>query len=152
MNEQQQKPEMRRGACPQCGGDLKRAYSKRKERYYWFCQSAEEVCSAVYSDDDGEPKLTRTTREPVPGLDCPECGAGMLYVEGKFGAFLSCSDRDCNMTIDLADPAQPPGPDNLPPLCPDDPEHGFMRRRRGKKGDFWGCREYPGCTATEEVG
>ena len=37
--------------------------------------------------------------------------------------------------------------------APQCPEHGAtMLRRRGKAGEFWGCREYPRCTQTAPVG
>ena len=39
----------------------------------------------------------------------------------------------------------------LAPACPNDSEHGPMRRRIGKNGPFLSCRRYPKCDATQEL-
>ncbi|HKJ09002.1 MAG TPA: hypothetical protein VKA76_07945, partial [Gammaproteobacteria bacterium] len=109
---QAEEPKVLKKACPRCGDDLKRVYSQKRDRHYWFCQSAEEVCGKIYPDDDGKPVLKQIEREPVPDILCPECGAIMECVEGaKFGRFMSCSNSDCQCTIDLADQSQDPSPD-----------------------------------------
>lgn len=145
-------PKLREGACPKCCGTLKRLFSRKKKKFYWFCQTATDECGAIYSDADGEPQTTQITRDPVPDLECPACGRGMVYVVGgKYGAFLSCLDRQCGYTIDLRDPSQPSSASNLAPLCPSDPAHGHMRRRKGRNGAFWGCRKFPACRSTREM-
>lgn len=152
MNEITKKPEIRRGACPACGADLKRVWSQKKQKNYWLCLGPEDQCGAIFSaDENGEPRTTLITREPVPDLTCPACGDGSLeYVEGaKYGPFLSCPG--CEATVDLADQNAPPSQENMAPLCPDDPEHGHMKRRAGMNGTFWGCRRYPKCHATRQI-
>lgn len=148
---EQQKPEIRPGACPRCGDDLKRVWSSKKQRFYWFCQNGEDICGAIFADDAGEPRTVQITKEPVPDLTCPACqGASLEFVEGaKFGAFLSCPE--CHETFDLRDQTQPPSTDNLAPLCPQDESHGHMKRRSGRNGAFWGCRKFPDCKGTRQI-
>jgi ssDNA-binding Zn-finger/Zn-ribbon topoisomerase 1 len=132
--------------CPKCHGDLKQIVSKKNGKHYWVCQSAEEICSSIFSDRDGAPLLL-TFGEPDPTCPCPECGQPMRMVRGgKFGDYWSCTAYPaCDGTLDL-NPHGGPVPD-----CPDDPDHGPMRLRPGKGGKFWGCRRYPECTATREL-
>lgn len=145
-------PEIKCG-CPKCGGDLRKIFSKKRDKYYWMCMSATEKCGAFYtSDSQGKPILHHVEKEPVPDVLCPQCGSVMEMVTGgKFGAFLSCSSDTCKMTIDLIDQSANPTIDNLAPICPTDPNHGHMKRRGGRNGQFWGCRAYPGCTSTRQL-
>jgi hypothetical protein len=87
---------------------------------------------------------TRGAREPVRTVElCPECGQQEMVVRvGRYGAFLSCPDRQC------------PGKRNVNKwdritthvLCPDtgDP----MVLRSGARGPFLGCSAYPDCKKT----
>jgi ssDNA-binding Zn-finger/Zn-ribbon topoisomerase 1 len=133
--------------CPDCGDGLKRLYSKKKDRYYWFCQNAQEACGAVFPDDAGRPNTHRTRKDaPDPSVTCPDCGAPMQLVHARTGPFYSCSMYpECRGTVDVTDTG------DLAPLCPDDPNHGPMRRRKGRNGAFWSCRCYPDCAATREI-
>lgn len=129
--------------CPDCGEPLKRCYSSKKEKHYWFCEAPQEECGAVFADDEGKPMLHVVKKgEPDASMPCPACGAPMVKITGaKNGDFLSCSTYpNCRATIDIVD-------GELPPVCPDDPEHGHMRRREGKNGKFFSCRSYPECKA-----
>ncbi len=141
--------------CPQCKARLKRVYSKKREKHYWHCPP-ESGCDAWYADRDGEPVLRPVRRsEPVDSVECPECHAPMVWVEGgKFGSFWSCSRRqetDCTGTRDCLDPERGAEPTNITPDCPADESHGPMRRREGSNGVFLGCRKYPKCDATMEI-
>ncbi|MHB1527835.1 MAG: topoisomerase DNA-binding C4 zinc finger domain-containing protein [Acidiferrobacteraceae bacterium] len=132
--------------CPRCKGDLKKIQSKKNQKFYWICQSAEEVCSAIYSDRNGEPLLL-TFGEPDPTCPCPDCGQPMRLVQGgQFGDYWSCTAYPaCKGTLDV----MPDG--SMPPPCPEDDEHGPMKIRPGKNGKFLGCRKYPECSATLEM-
>ena len=121
--------------CPKCGDALKRIQSKKNQKFYWVCENAEEICKAIYSDRDGEPVLL-VFGEPQDDVPCPDCGSPMRKITGG---------KLPVGTIDI----MPTG--NLPPLCPEDPEHGPMRIRPGQKGKFLGCRRYPECSATLEM-
>ena len=132
--------------CPKCGDTLKRIKSKRNQKFYWVCENAEEICNAIYSDRDGAPILLQFG-DPESDVPCPDCGSPMRKITGgKYGGYYSCTTYpQCKGTIDI----MPTG--NLPPLCPEDPDHGPMRIRPGKNGKFLGCRRYPECSATLEM-
>jgi hypothetical protein len=87
---------------------------------------------------------TRGAREPVRTVElCSECGKHEMVVRvSRYGAFLSCPDRQC------------PGKRNVNKwaritthtLCP---ESGHpMILRVGARGPFLGCSDYPNCKKT----
>ncbi len=87
---------------------------------------------------------TRGAREPVRTVElCPVCGKYEMVVRiSRYGAFLSCPDRQC------------PGKRNVNKwdritthtLCP---ETGHaMILRVGARGPFLGCSDYPNCRKT----
>lgn len=144
-------PEIRHAACPRCGGALKKLWSGKRERHYWFCAAASDECGAIYPDRDGEPWLRQVSKSPIPDMICPGCGRPSLErVEGgRYGPYLLCAE--CAQSYDLQDQDAPAGAGNLAPLCSADPRHGHMRRRSGRNGPFWGCRQYPTCRATATI-
>jgi ssDNA-binding Zn-finger/Zn-ribbon topoisomerase 1 len=136
--------------CPKCQarGQLKRVYSRRREKWYWVCQTAESECGAWYPDDGGRPKLPPRKSPPSADMPCPTCAAPMQRVQASTYDFYSCSKYPaCTTTIDCL-------PDGRPaPLCPHNEEHGHMRLRSGVNGKFWSCRAWKeaGCAATLEI-
>lgn len=132
--------------CPNCGDALKKIWSNRRQKNYFACQAAAEACGKFYSEKNGAPVKPVSKSEPDPGVPCVDCGAPMQKVVGAaHGDFYSCSKYpECKATVDLIDGA-------FPPPCPNDPEHGPMRRRAGKNGPFLSCRRYPQCDATQEL-
>ncbi len=133
-------------SCPACRDDLKRVFSKKKSRHFWTCQKKE--CGKWYADKNGAPQLRPVAKgEPDESVKCPECGVSMQKLTGAaYGDFYSCSRYpECKTTVDLQDDG------SLAPPCPESPEHGPMRRRKGVNGLFWSCRRYPQCTATLEI-
>ena len=147
-----EKPLELKGGCPACGNDLRRIFSKKKNKHYWACMGPEEACGRFFQDDprSKKPILNQVSREPVPDVLCSECNSIMELVSGgKFGNFLGCSSESCKNTIDLVDQNGPPTQDNLAPTCPSG--HGHMRRRSGRNGQFWGCRKYPECSQTRQL-
>lgn len=135
--------------CPKCGGALKKIWSSKRSKHYWACQSAEEVCGSFFPDAGGTPKLPAKRGPALEDMPCPKCTAPMQKVESSVGVFYSCSKYpSCDYTIDIS----PTG--ELAPLCPSGGEdHGHMKLRRGKNGQFWSCRSYLacGCNATREI-
>lgn len=139
--------------CPNCGeAELKRVWSKKKDRFFWACQGATEVCGKYFSDRGGEPVKPVTKSDPDPNVQCPECEApGMVKITGgAHGDFYSCARRaeGCKGTIDVL----PDG--SLPPLCPNEAGHGPLRFiRESKNGPFLSCRRYKdvGCQAKMEL-
>ncbi|MHB8549268.1 MAG: topoisomerase DNA-binding C4 zinc finger domain-containing protein [Thermoplasmataceae archaeon] len=134
--------------CPACGEDLKRIFSKKKQKHYWTCMNGTDKCGAFYNDRDGTPVLTHVTHgEPQDDVPCPNCQSPMKLISGSSGGnFFSCSRYpDCRETVDVD------GHGHLPPLCPEDDDHGPMKQKKGANGLFFGCRRYPECRATLEL-
>lgn len=142
--------------CPACGDELKRVWSNKKQRHYFVCLNASEACGKWYSDRDGKPVKPVQKGDPDPNVLCPECESpGMVKITGgAHGDFYSCprhKETGCKGTIDIL----PDG--TLPPLCPNDPEHGPMRLIRGEKEgvqfSFLACRRYKdvGCESKLEL-
>lgn len=133
--------------CPNCGDELKRIWSNKKQKHYFACQNAGEACGKFYSEKNGAPVVPVKKSEPDPGVPCPDCAAPMQKITGgAHGDFYSCSKYpECKATVDL----MPDGA--FPPACPVDADHGPMRRRTGKNGPFLSCRRYPECDATQEL-
>ena len=89
------------------------------------------------------PELPKAEPEPV-GRDCPNCGKPLLYREGRFGKFISCSGYpECRYTEKLQKPVEKIGVSC--PKCGGDLI--VKRTRRGKI--FYGCANYPACDFAE---
>jgi DNA topoisomerase-1 len=81
---------------------------------------------------------------------CPDCNKPLRLVQGKFWG---CSGYpECSYSA--PDAAGSPGERREPETKSVDTRYpcgcgqGFMRRRQGGKGHFWGCSRYPKCTNT----
>lgn len=94
--------------------------------------------------DESSGLETQGTREPVRTVElCPECKKHEMVVRvGRYGAFLSCPDRQCQGKRNVRKW------DRITThvLCPDtgDP----MILRQGARGPFLGCSAYPDCKKT----
>jgi DNA topoisomerase-1 len=93
---------------------------------------------AVAAAADGIEKVERKV-EPV-GEDCPDCGAPLVYKQGRFGKFIGCSNFP---TCKHVEPLSIPGV--ACPKC-----GGKLAEKRAKKGGrvFYGCVRYPDCDFT----
>ncbi len=89
------------------------------------------------------PELPKAEPEPV-GRDCPDCGKPLVYREGRFGKFISCSGYPgCHYTEKLQKPVEKIGV-----ACPKCGGDLIVKRtRRGKI--FYGCVNYPTCDFAE---
>lgn len=122
--------------CPCCdSGTLSRWYSAKRRRYYWHCAE----CDTWRPDHGGAPG-TPAPRERAQDVQCWHCGSDHVDMihSPRTGSYHECAS--CRETWD---------PDA--PMCPDDPEYGPMRRRKGRNGGFFGCRRYPMCVATRSI-
>ncbi len=112
--------------------------------------------------------LTRTGRPvvevlPEPGtLRCPECGSTMELKRGRFGPFFSCTNfPKCRCNANLRGEAKKqaeelmPAPERSKAIVVEsircDVCGGPMVIRKGRRGQFLGCKAYPQCTGTKEV-
>ncbi len=89
------------------------------------------------------PELPKAEPEPV-GRDCPDCGKPLVYRQGRFGKFISCSGYpSCHYTEKLQKPVE-----KLGVACPKCGGDLIVKRtRRGKI--FYGCANYPTCDFAE---
>ena len=70
------------------------------------------------------------------GEKCPECGSDLVKRQGRYGAFVGCSNYPKCKTIQRAK-AQVVG------TCPQC--GGELVTRKGRYGPFVGCANYPTC-------
>ena len=123
--------------CPNCGKALCRR--KGKNGYFWGCSGYPD-CKTTFPDKNGKPDLhAKKGTSSRSGLTatCPKCGKQLRQINGKFGLFWGCEDRNCNAIFD--------DHDNKPVIqkCPDCGK-GYLRRHpsKKKKGSFyWSCSE-----------
>lgn len=81
---------------------------------------------------------------------CPKCGEMLVKREGKFGAFMGCSDfPECKYTLDLKEfKSKAIENEDAEKICP---ECGsILKERKGKFGKFIGCTNYPECKYTRK--
>ena len=87
-------------------------------------------------------------------VNCPTCGARMVYKKGRFGRFLACPAYPAcktTMAVDAAGAVVESAPRELPlagfkcEAC-----GGEMVVRSGRYGSFYACSNYPTCTFTKQ--
>ncbi len=105
-----------------------------------------------YSDfeplvNDAYEKMPKKELEKV-GRKCPLCGNDLVYRNGRFGRFVSCSTYpECKYT-ENADP-ELTELEKTEKLCP---ECGHkMVIKKGRFGPFWACSDYPTCKHIEPL-
>ncbi len=82
--------------------------------------------------------------EPI-GRKCPECGAELVKVHGRYGAFIACSNYPkCKYKESLKEEPRKTG--EKCPLC-----GGDLVIKRGRYGEFIGCSNYPKCKYTAPI-
>ncbi len=83
---------------------------------------------------------------------CPKCQSDMLERTGRYGKFWACSQfPTCKASLpwrlNTTKKAKAVKTGDSPPIpCPNC--HAPLIRRSGKRGDFWGCSNYPSCRKT----
>jgi len=78
------------------------------------------------------------------GRECPECGAALLKVHGRYGAFIACSNYpECRYKERLEEN------EKVGRECPKC--GGELLIKRGKFGRFIACSNYPECRHTEPI-
>jgi len=92
-------------------------------------------------------KMPKKELEKV-GRKCPLCGSDLVYRNGRFGKFVSCSTYpECKYT-ENADP-ELTELEKTEKLCP---ECGHkMVIKKGRFGPFWACSDYPTCKHIEPL-
>lgn len=99
---------------------------------------------------------------PAPGaLRCPQCGGLMGLKRGRFGPFFSCeSFPRCRFVANLRGQARMQAEQMLPKPARPKPIPTDIRCeqcgnpmlvRKGRRGRFLGCSNYPKCRATKPL-
>jgi DNA topoisomerase-1 len=106
-----------------------------------FYDDFEPLVEKAY-DDMPKMELTKVGRE------CPKCGGDLVYRNGRFGKFISCSNFPTCKYSENAD-------ENLQALSQQKkicPKCGSeMQIKKGRFGPFWACSAYPECKHNEPL-
>jgi ssDNA-binding Zn-finger/Zn-ribbon topoisomerase 1 len=136
--------------CPRCRNPMRRIIGKMGP--FWGCTTY-PACDKKLYDLDGQPSDT-----PDERYRCPVCTRPLVRAEAKAsvdtaadesnthstrGDYWYCTgyNKGCKVTLD--DYAGKPADAWRCPRC----AH-LLKQRRGKNGVFWGCSQYPLCTAS----
>ncbi|RUM42338.1 MAG: type I DNA topoisomerase [Desulfurobacterium sp.] len=79
------------------------------------------------------------------GRECPECGAPLLKIHGRYGAFIACSNYpECKYKESLKEKCEKTGE-----KCPEC--GGDLVMKSGRYGRFIACANYPECKYTAPI-
>ena len=88
--------------------------------------------------DEAYEKMEKKELERT-GEACPDCGAELVYRNGRFGRFISCINfPSCRFTKSEEEEAN--ASDEVCPKC-----GGKMVSKKGRYGAFLACSNYPDC-------
>ncbi len=172
--------------CPECGGWLTRRINSADGSEFFGCSNYPTYCHYTmnldgstgqsmrylsttqwddYDDEDEEDDYEytylmtsesgRQSRDSSPR--CPECGASMRLISGRYGKFYSCTNYpSCEGKRNLRESGSTRGRARYrqsgygysAPKCP---KCGApMVLRTGKNGKFYGCSKFPSCKGTRD--
>jgi DNA topoisomerase I len=145
--------------CPKCGKPM--ALRQGARGAFLGCTGYPKCRSTLPVDTEGKP-----VAQVVVDVKCEKCGGPMGVKQGRRGAFLGCLNYPkCRSTApipetlkekigELAPPAAATGPDLKSIQVEETCEQcgGSMTVRRGRRGFFLGCANYPKCKGTKEPG
>lgn len=127
--------------CPQCGRLLKKVKSKKTGKFFWSCSGYfTGECKVIFPDDNGKPA------KPLPVYKCPECGDLLQRISTNNGFFWKCRSykKTCNAKWFLDKNSKP-----VIVRCPSC--NGYMVQRKGPKGLFFSCVNFPNCKETMQA-
>ena len=84
---------------------------------------------------------------------CPRCGSYMVLIHGSKGDFYGCINYPyCSQTVELKSEINNNDKDTRIEIDDKCPKCGArMVKRKGKRGEFYGCRRYPECRKTIDI-
>lgn len=84
------------------------------------------------------------------GETCPECGGDLVYRNGRFGKFISCSNfPKCKYTAQM-EKSEKEKPEPTGKMCPECGNE--LLKRKSRFGSFFlGCSAFPKCTYMENL-
>ncbi len=90
-------------------------------------------------------KELRNLRGEEIGRECPECGAPLLKIHGRYGTFIACSNYpECRYKESLKEKCEKTG--EKCPKC-----GGDLVIKSGRYGKFIACTNYPECKYTAPI-
>lgn len=93
--------------------------------------------------DNAYEKMDIVELEKV-GRTCPECGSELVYRNGRFGKFISCSTfPKCKYTESQEQEVVTTNANGEEKTCPNCGAQ--MVIKKGRYGPFWACSKYPEC-------
>ncbi len=129
--------------------DCKEKLIRKKGQYgiYWQCSGKE--CRKIYKDKEGVPvdKNTPDIEQGDKEFFCPKDNTKLIRKKGKFGLYWNCSKCSQNYKEDektqspILQKKEKPTSDYTCPNC----KKGKLVERKGPKGVFWGCNNFPKC-------
>lgn len=122
----------RQTPCPRCKQPMRRIEGKMGP--FWGC-SAYPACDGKLYDVDGKP-----SEIPDERFRCPVCTRALVKAEGDYW-YCTGYNKGCKVT--LADQGGQPVKAWRCPTC-----GHLLKQRKGRSGIFWGCSQYPLCTAS----
>lgn len=138
-------PQQRTHYCPRCRNPMRRIIGKMGP--FWGCTTY-PVCDQKLYDLDGKPSDT-----PDERYRCPVCTRPLVHAEAKTdddggagrakGDYWYCTGYNKGCKVTLPDDHGKPADAWRCPRC-----GHLLKQRRGKNGVFWGCSQYPLCTAS----
>jgi len=134
--------------CPLDGGKL--MVRQGKKGVFLGCSNYPECkFTANFTlDDEGRPHPVERSgpamEDQLPS-ECPECGAGLVEKQGRYGKFLACSNYpDCKTIVKIPRHARKKEPpEQAGENC--DKCGKPMVIRKGRYGPFMACSGYPKC-------
>jgi DNA topoisomerase-1 len=118
--------------------------------------NAMNITASVFINDDEsglhhdyEVWLEKLAPEKV-GETCPECGNELVYRNGRFGRFISCSNfPSCRYTrkIEIKEKEKPEPTGKMCPDC----GHELLKRKSRFGTYFLGCSNFPACHYMENL-
>lgn len=121
--------------CAACKKPLRRIDGKKGP--FWGCTGF-PLCKTSLNDVDGKP-----SRDIDEHYRCPLCTRQLVRAAPEKGDYWFCSGFQKGCKVTLADHNGRPETAYLSHRC-----GHLLVKRKGKNGEFWGCREYPQCKTT----
>lgn len=117
--------------CPECHAGFLHRRTSKAGNPYWSCSNYAGGCKAIFYDDKGKPDI------PPPPEKCPVCGKNMNRISTKKGKFWVCEDNRNGCKAPWF-----PDVKGKPQIikCPNC--NGFLVKREGKNGPFYGCSDF----------
>ena len=120
-------------SCPVCGeGYLQRRPGKKKGSFWWGCDRY-PTCTHTAPDDDGKPGMWG--ERPPAGSDGTKTKAASGRKKGSASGDKATPGKN-SKALDKTYPCTACG-------------KGWLQKRSGSRGVFWGCSNYPACKHCE---